>query len=332
MRGPVIVVGQNSVLQKTCTIGRLVRGEVNRIESQYVSASGKGMNVASVLSALDVPAVLYGYAGGENGRRFIAGCEERDIETNITRIQSETRQCMTIIEPDGTTTEIVEPSPGVTERESRAFLESVLSAIPQAALVCICGTAVREEPEDTYGSIVREARAAGVPVILDAHRVHGLRALDESPDILKINESELAAVYTALHAESSPSPAATRQDRELMARTIMDKYGVHTIVVTRGRHGAEAYATHGWATAASSITEIENPIGCGDAFTAAIAHRMTQDGESGDTSPPLAGILRHGVTIATAHGLSMQPGDLQLSHISRVAPTILVSGSEGGGG
>lgn len=327
MSGPVVIVGENSVLQKTCTLERLIRGEVNRIDSEHISASGKGMNVSLVLSALDVESVLFGYAGGENGRRFETACRETGIDARITRIQQETRQCMTIIEPDGTTTEIVEPSPSVSTVESATFRDAVFAVIPDASLVCICGTAAGHEPNNAYYDIVREAKMLSVPIILDAHKKHGTKAIEAAPDFLKINEHELAEVHSAFQQASS-SDGTTRQERERMARDLIATFGINIVIVTRGKLGAEAYDSHGWASAVSSITSIANPIGCGDAFTAALAHKLGQDGSEVDTAPPLASLLRHGVTVATAHGLSMTPGHLDTSNISRVARTILVSGSE----
>ncbi|TVQ21947.1 MAG: hypothetical protein EA383_16280 [Spirochaetaceae bacterium] len=326
----VLVVGENSVLQKTCVIGELNRGEVNRIENQTVSASGKGLNVAAVLSALDVTAVLYGYAGGENGRRFTAECKETGIDARISVIAAETRQCMTLIERDGTTTEIVEPSPGITQAESRAFRSVVLSAIPEVSVVCISGTAVGNESEDAYESMVIECRKHAIPVILDAHKAHGLRALSAGPDILKVNAQELSDIHRSITGSGPSAASESRQERHDMAAHIIETYGVETVIVTRGRHGAEAYSSHGWASAASSITRVQNPIGCGDAFTAAVAQRVALYASPEDTSPPLAGLLRHGVTIATAHGLSMKPGHLDVSRISEVAGTLVVSGSESG--
>ncbi len=326
----VLIVGENSVLQKTSTLGQLNRGEVNRIENQTVSASGKGLNVASVLSALDVTTVLYGYAGGENGRRFTAECRETGIDARIVEIATETRQCMTLIERDGTTTEIVEPSPGITPAESRAFRSAVLSAIPDVSVVCISGTAVGNESCDAYEAMVIECRKHAIPVILDAHKAHGIRALSAGPDILKVNARELSDIYHYISGSEPSAESESRQTRHDMAAHIIAAYGVATVIVTRGRHGAEAYASHGWASAASSITAVRNPIGCGDAFTAAVAQRIALDTSPEDTSPPLAGLLRHGVTIATAHGLSMKPGHLDISRISEVAGTLVVSGSEKG--
>ncbi|MFW6235088.1 MAG: PfkB family carbohydrate kinase, partial [Spirochaetota bacterium] len=224
-------------------------------------------------------------------------------------------------------TGIVEPSPAVSPVESASLRNAVLELIRGASLLCICGTAVGHEPDNAYYDIVREARMLNVPVILDAHKEHGTRALGAAPDVLKINEQELTEIHSAL--QGSPRPdETTRQDRERMARDLIATCGINIVIVTRGKFGAEAYDSHGWASAVSSITNIVNPIGCGDAFTAALAQKMTQDRPAVDTAPPLASLIRHGVTVATAHGLSMMPGHLDTANISRVARTILVSGSE----
>ncbi|NMA23402.1 MAG: tagatose-6-phosphate kinase, partial [Spirochaetales bacterium] len=109
----VLVVGLNPTFQETMIFNRLMIGEVNRAISHRFDASGKGMNVARVLSQLKVPTLLLTHLGGGRIQEFLDEAEKDRVPLLWTDSQSPIRTCITVLDrANGLTTELVqEPKP-----------------------------------------------------------------------------------------------------------------------------------------------------------------------------------------------------------------------------
>ncbi|MGA2639947.1 MAG: PfkB family carbohydrate kinase [Spirochaetia bacterium] len=153
----ILVVGQNLAWQKVCTLPRLVRGEVIRLGEVREFASSKGPNVARALEGTGCPVRIIGYAGGATGRRVQEHLGKEGLRCRCVRIASETRTCTTFVEPDGTSTEVIEPSPRVTAAEQEEMQAAIREELESARLLLIMGTAVDGETEDCYARAVRAA-------------------------------------------------------------------------------------------------------------------------------------------------------------------------------
>ncbi|MET0458294.1 MAG: 1-phosphofructokinase, partial [Ilumatobacteraceae bacterium] len=57
-RSSVVTITANPALDHTVWVPNFRAGEVNRVEHDQLTPGGKGVNVAAVLAALGVPAVV----------------------------------------------------------------------------------------------------------------------------------------------------------------------------------------------------------------------------------------------------------------------------------
>ncbi len=258
----IAVIGQNSTWQKTCFLERLGRGEVNRVRSLAWSAAGKGANVTRVLTFLGEEALAMGYAGGPIGRQFLDYLRGEGLPLDFQEIREETRVCTTLIEADGTVTELIDPPPRVAPDEREGFRRIAERHIPRSAMLVIGGTSVEGETEDCYRRFVETARQAGVPVLLDSFRLHGRIALEAAPEILKINLHE----FEELIGRALADPAARRE----AYREARERHRLAWIVVTLGAQGVEGWDGARWVRAVPPAVEVRNTIGSGDSATAGI--------------------------------------------------------------
>lgn len=321
----VLIVGQNSVWQNTYNLTLLTRGAVNRMTSVFASAAGKGSNVARALRFFGEESMLLAYVGGPNGNKFAAACEEDGIRCDFTAIERETRICTTLIEDSGVITEIVEPAPPISEPERRAFHESVARHIGESRLLVISGTAMTGETESCYLEFARDAHARGVPVVLDSYRDHGRRALEASPEVLKINADELS--------ELSGRDCTTAAARRDAARSIRDRYSVRWVVITRGKEGAEAFDDQRSLEAIAPAVDLRNAIGSGDSFTAGVVAALLE-GMPAEAGPPggdfpwnanLERAIRLGTAMGTANCMNLKPGHILRSDYERVLGAVMVN-------
>ncbi len=313
----VLVIGQNSTWQNTYNLAGLKVGEVTRIDRVMASAAGKGANVVRALATLGREGLLLAYAGGPNGKKFVDACAADGVRAEFTEIEHETRVCTTLIEASGRSTELVEPAPPVSDAERAAFEGSFQRWIGKADFLVISGTAMVGEREDCYLRFARAAHERGIAVLLDSYRAHGRRALDASPEILKINTQELA--------ELTGLPASTIAERSAASAAIRRDYGVRWVIITKGGDGAEGFDGDSSVAATPPGVPFVNAIGSGDSFTAGIVSHLLER-HSTDRPFPDGADLREAIGLATAMGtancMSWKPASIEPDHLAWVLPRI----------
>ena len=305
----ILVVGQNSAWQNTYYLSYLRRGKVNRIDGTFASGAGKGLNLARCLQTLGEDVHLLGYAGGITGKRFSEACASENIPATLVQISSETRTCTTLIDGERIATEIIEPAPTIDRAERDRFHEAFSALIEKASLLAIAGTALTGESDDCYLSFTNHAKKLGIPVVLDAYRRHGTRALDGRPDVLKINEDELA--------DLSGDRVGTLDERSRAACKLIERYGLVWVIVTRGEHGAEGYDSDHGVQVVSPGVEVVNTIGSGDAFSAGVTASLLRYRDS-DPGGGLEEAVLLGTAMGTANAMSVQTGSVDPKHLELV--------------
>lgn len=321
----VLIVGQNSVWQNTYNLSTLEIGSVNRVAGVFASAAGKGSNVARALGFLGHESLLLAYVGGPNGGKFAKACEEDGIRSDFTEIARETRICTTLIEDSGRITEVVEPAPAVSQDERESFHASFDRSIRGATLLVVSGTAMTGENEDCYLEFVQKAHRAGLSVVLDSYRNHGKRALEASPEVLKINADELR--------ELSGTACDRPEGRSTAAKDIMERFGVRWIIITRGKEGAEAYDERRAFTARPPKVTVKNVIGSGDSFTAgiigsllpALLRAKNRERNGFPWGADLRESLKAGASMGTANCMNIKPGRIEPFDFDRVHRSLTVT-------
>ena len=279
----VLVCGHNCAWQLTYRFDAVTRGAVNRVREVHRSAAGKGVNVARVLVALEVPALLLAYLGGANGARVRQALDREGIAAEVIDTAADTRTCVTLLEsaasprdPEddarrrtgGTgevrqVTELVEPAVTASEAEQERFAAAYERLLEQASAVVIAGTAIGGAHQEVYAEMVRRAHRRGVVTLLDAYHGHGRAALAAAPAIVKINRAELA--------ELAGTAVDTEPARIAAYRGLCDRHGVRWVMVSAGAEGIEACDGTRLLRAAAPAVPVVNSIGSGDAASAGVA-------------------------------------------------------------
>ncbi len=304
----ILVVGHNSTWQKTYRLKRIKIGEVNRIESALGLPAGKGVNVSRALRLLGLEALLLGYAGGMNGERFRRALEEEGLKAEFQAIEEETRICTTLIE-DQTTTELIEPSPRISEEEREAFSRLFLQNLINSDLLVISGTSVNGEREDCYKSYILEAKKRNIPVLLDSFRTRARDALEAEPEILKINLDELESIYGKSLKE--------REERENAYRDLRRRYNLSWIVISRGEKGLEGLDRGSFFRAVPPKVSVINPIGSGDSVAAGIAAGFLAGRD-------FRSALLTGTAMGTANCLNITPGLVNKKDYERIRDAVRI--------
>ncbi len=260
----ILTVTLNTALDLTYRVPSVRPHASHRVTEVTERAGGKGLNVARVLAALGHEATVTGFAGGTTGAAVRAGLAGlHGVRDALVPVAGATRRTVAVVdERTGDTTQFNEPGPAVAPAEWHAFQEAYEDLLAGAAAVALCGSLPPGVPVGAYGGLVRTARAAGVPVLLDTSGEPLRRGVAARPDLIKPNADELAQL-TGSHEPLRASQAARRR-------------GARAVVASLGADGLLAVTPEGRWRAAPPVRVHGNPTGAGDSAVAGLLSGLVE--------------------------------------------------------
>ncbi len=290
---------------------RLHIDAVNRATTTLDGIAGKSINVVKVLKALGEEPVAVGFLGGARGAEIREELAKRwFVETEfIINVKAPTRQCITVIDSSsGAITELVQESPPVTAEDFTQLMHVIERRVKVCAAVVMSGTVAPGGPPDFYARCVALARQAGKISVLDAQGSALTDALNERPGLVKPNREELARTLGRKLTSERDVFGGMRE---------LHRLGAERVVVTAGKDPALAFDGNSqWRIGSPKIAAV-NPIGSGDAFTAALTARLLRGDELGEA-------CRWGAAAGAANALTSMPGEVELKDVERLALNVIV--------
>jgi 1-phosphofructokinase len=282
--GTVTVFAPNPLLNITIE----ARGGGDEI---HVHAGGQGVWVARTAGELGADPVLCGFLGGEPGELLRPLLEALPGERRL--VETAAPSGCSVVDRRAGGRELL--AGAWSESPSRHELDDLVSATSAAALssaaLAVCNPWPGDLlPLEVYGTLVADARANGVPVLVDLSTPRLDSALSGGPDIVKINDWELAE-YIRGPVDGSRLRAA--------AELLLER-GAGAAVITRGGEQALAVSGDGAWTIVPPRLERGFREGCGDSMLGAMAATVAA-GEGFERSLVLgaaagaACFLRHGL-------------------------------------
>ncbi len=302
--GKILCLGTTPAAQRVMVFRRLTLDAVNRAALALDGAAGKSINVAKVLHALGERPLATGFLGGDRGDFLRELLQARGIETDFVLLDTRTRQCVTVIdESAATVTELVEESRAVEPAAFTELLARVERQLPACRAVVMSGTITPGGPTDLYRRVTELAHAQDLLAIVDAQGLPLIEALAAGPDLVKPNRAELAATTGR---ELPDDASVLRAMRELTER------GARRVVVTSGAAPTLAFdGTRFWQITAPRVKAL-NPIGSGDAFTAAVTVRLLPGDDLGEA-------CRWATGAGTANAVTQMAGELDRRDVEKFA-------------
>jgi len=309
----ILTVTLNAALDVTYEVDALVPQGSHRVRRIRERAGGKGINVASVLVGMGVPAMATGLLGGPTGSRIAADLNARSVPHAFHSCAGDSRRTLNIVSADdGEATIFNERGPLVTPEEWTALLDRVTGLITRTAatVVVLSGSLPRGVPEDAYGQLIVLTHAHGARSILDANGPALGLALAAHPDLVKPNVMEL------IGATGVGDPVAGAE--------ALRRNGALDVVVSAGRDGVVALPRDGGVLGARLRAPLAgNPTGAGDAMVAAFAAGLA-DNVTADpaTEGGWATMLTAAVAWSGAAVLQPVAGAVDLHDVARLVPEV----------
>lgn len=303
----ILTVTLNTALDLTYDVPALVPHSSHRVTGLSERPGGKGVNVARVLTALGHDTVVTGFAGGATGavlRTMLAALPAGPaaVTDALVPVAGDTRRTLAVVDrATGDTTQFNEPGPHVTADEWTAFLTSYGELLGAADAVALCGSLPPGIHVGAYAELVRLARTAGVPVLLDTSGEPLRRGIAARPDLIKPNADELAQL--------TGSRDALRGARDARRR------GAHGVIASLGADGMLAVSPDGTWQAAPPAPVRGNPTGAGDSAVAGLLSGLVEGLDWPDR-------LRRAVALSTATVLSPTAGEFDRAAYEELLPRV----------
>jgi tagatose 6-phosphate kinase len=307
-RPVILTVTLNTALDITYRVGALRPHTSHRVSDVTERPGGKGVNVARVLAALGHETTVTGFAGGATGRTVREQLAEAAgvVVDALLPVAGATRRTIAVVdELTGDTTQLNEPGPQITPAEWGAFLDHYEELLPGASAVALCGSLPPGVPVGAYAGLIKSARAAGVPVLLDTSGEPLRRGVAARPDLVKPNTDELAELT------GSHEPLRATQDAR--------RRGARAVVASLGAQGLLALTPEGRWRATPPAPEHGNPTGAGDSAVAGLLSGLVEQ-------LPWPDRLSRAVALSAATVRSPVAGEFDRTAYEKLLAQITVTG------
>jgi tagatose 6-phosphate kinase len=260
----ILTVTLNTALDLTYRIPALKPHASHRITEVTERPGGKGLNVARVLAALGHEVTVTGFTGGATGRIVQEQLTATPgVVDALVPVTGATRRTIALVDDQtGDTTQLNEPGPTITPAEWSAFQEAYEDLLAPASAVALCGSLPPGVPVGAYAGLIRLAKAAGVPVLLDSSGEPLRRGVAARPDIIKPNLDELSELT------GSHEPLRGAQDAR--------RRGARSVVASLGTEGLLAVTPEGRWRATPPARIHGNPTGAGDSAVAGLLSGLVE--------------------------------------------------------
>jgi tagatose 6-phosphate kinase len=258
----IVTITLNPAVDKTCEIGRIMPGEVNRLRSTSSVAGGKGINVAKIVRQFHIPCAVMGFVGGHGGRLIEEAMLKSGAECHLTRIKGSTRINTNIIADDGYVTELLEPGPSISEKELENFLKEFEYLLETGELFILSGSAPEGVPADIYAKLISKCRAEKKKVFLDTSGELLREGIKAKPYLIKPNKKEFEYIC---------GRKLTDREDIISEAKKLNEAGIEKVVVSLGNSGLLYVDKDNVIFEPAKKVRTINTVGCGDSVVASFA-------------------------------------------------------------
>lgn len=263
----ILTLTLNLAVDQTINLKKLLPGQVNRADSVYLNAGGKGLNVSSCLADWGIKSNAGGILGTENATLFESLCAQKDIGNKFVLARGENRINIKLVD-NHSTTDINLPGLHVDEK-ILSRVESVLVEHSDADIFVFSGSLPEGCPTDIYTRFIKKLDRQSNKIILDTSGDALKTTLDSSiyPYCIKPNLQELCEL-------TKKTPLST-EDVATQAHQFLNKE-LKLMVISLGQKGA-IFMNHTQILLAVEPTNlIISTVGAGDAMVAGIVASIAE--------------------------------------------------------
>lgn len=301
----IFCVCPNPSVDMFAWVDGILPGEANRVQREKRFPGGKGVHVALAAAELGEKVQLLAFWGGPTGQWIRNRCEEMGISCHGPEIEGWSRTCITFKSRDPYhDTELLGAGPAIDSKNFENFVSTYRSILAAADCVCLSGSWPQGAPGNAYAQLIRIAKDAETPALLDTTGEQLQYALEEGPTAVHLNRTEVQTFFA---------------ENDVRAAAILLAEKCEYALVTSGAEGL--YLAHGTAMVHGRcpVEQVYSAVGSGDCLLAGFAVAFTRRLSTEDTA-------RLAVASGTANCIREDLGMLYRSDVDRLLPAVTLSG------
>ena len=303
----ILVGGFNTALDKLAATDTIQAGAVLRLRMVRTLPGGKGLHVALACATLGVPATLVGLIDDSSRTLFETTLSRAGAKFVGVKADECIRICYALRDPEGRTTELLEPGPSLTPAIAATLLDAFRREAAGAAVVVLSGSLPPGLPADTYATLVAEVGSDRV--LLDSSGAALEAGMAAAPMLVKPNRQEAEQIVGF--------PIASMADAARAAAVIGSR-GPRYVVVSLGAEGAVVRTSDKVLHVRAPIANARNTVGAGDCLLAGFAIGLSRGW-------PIEQCARYAVACGTAKVTHPETGMLASAEVEDLVRAVSVT-------
>lgn len=283
----IYTVTFNPALDYILELDKLEIGKIQKSKTELILPGGKGINVSTVLTNLEIDNIALGYKAGFVGAELERLLRNMKVKTDFIDLEEGNSRINVKVSAEEETA-INTNGPKISESKILELLEKLKNLTENDFLV-LSGSIPSSIKDDIYEKICGIVREQNVRIVVDATKNLLVQALKYNPFLIKPNNEELGEIFgVEIH---------TKEDAYVYGKKLKEM-GAQNVLVSMGKIGAALIDEAGQEYFIKSPEgKRVNTVGSGDSMVAGFIAGFLKYNNYNDA-------LRMGVSAGSASALS----------------------------
>lgn len=283
----IYTVTFNPALDYILELDKLEIGKIQKSKTELILPGGKGINVSTVLTNLEVENIALGYKAGFVGAEIERLLKNMNVKTDFIDLGEGNSRINVKISGEEETA-INTNGPKISENKILELLEK-LKTLNENDYLVLSGSIPSSIKDDIYEKICRIVKKQNVKIVVDATKNLLVQALKYNPFLIKPNNEELGEIFgVEIH---------TKEDAYVYGKKLKEM-GAKNVLVSMGKIGAALIDEAGQEYFIKSPEgKRVNTVGSGDSMVAGFIAGFLKYNNYNDA-------LKMGVSAGSASALS----------------------------
>lgn len=283
----IYTVTFNPALDYILELDKLEIGKIQKSKKELILPGGKGINVSTVLTNLEIDNIALGYKAGFVGAELERLLRNMKVKTDFIDLEEGNSRINVKISGEEETA-INTNGPQISENKILELLEK-LKTLNENDYLVLSGSIPSSIKDDIYEKICSIVKKQNVKIVVDATKNLLVQALKYNPFLIKPNNEELGEIFgVEIH---------TKEDAYLYGKKLKEM-GAQNVLVSMGKTGAALIDEAGQEYFLKSPEgKRVNTVGSGDSMVAGFIAGFLKYNNYNDA-------LRMGVSAGSASALS----------------------------
>lgn len=254
----VYTVTFNPAMDYVMQVKNMNEKDINRSEEEKIFYGGKGINVSSVLTQLDIENTATGFLAGFTGSELERMLRTDNINTDFVHLKTGFTRINVKIKSEKEL-DINAHGPDISEQDIDEFLNK-LKKIKSGDYLVLAGSVPPSLSDDIYEKILEHFTDKDINVVVDTTGNLLKNILKYKPFLIKPNHHELGEIFSV--------DINSTQDVIRYAKKLQEM-GAKNVLVSRAKDGATLIDENGNVISVTNAPgKIVSSVGCGDSMVA----------------------------------------------------------------